>query len=133
MKPELKQYQVEPDPFWQRAWMHGGGYDVMEKATSVRWEPIAGWGQDGWMLGSWPYVIIYFRTEDGTFDLMYYVEGDVTMYSCPTREIREAICDVLALFHWKHSGGGPENIDEYEDVSQLPLQYRGPYSRKRSN
>lgn len=125
---QYKQYQVPPDPFWDRALFLGDGYEVMGEAEEQDWEAIGLWGQHGWNLGSWPLVIIFFRDREGFFDVLTYVEGDVTMYACPTEEIREAITNELALFYWHHNSySAPEGIDQYKTVDELPALYKGPY------
>jgi len=124
MKAELEQYKVEPDPLWNMAPFYDG-YEMMEIAEKRRWRAIAGWGTQGWDLGSWPYVVIYFRDREGLFDVLEYSEGDVTMYACPSKEIREQITNELAFFHWKHTGNGPD-VSASESVEQLPQALRGP-------
>jgi len=89
------------------------------------WRAIPSWGRDGYDLGSWPLVIVFVRNLDGRFDVIEYVEGDVAMYSCPTADIRKAIIDELAFFHWKHQG--EDWVKDYESVDQLPGELKGPY------
>jgi hypothetical protein len=127
MKEELKQYEVKATGFWESTWMFGDGYDVMEIAESKGWRAIAGWGRDGWDLGSWPYVIVFFRDREGFFDVIVYVEGDVTMYACPTKEIRQAITNETAFFYWKKRD--EEWVRAYKSVDELPEELRGPYRR----
>ena len=127
---EMKQYEAEPSAFWQSVWILGDGYSVIERAIEKGWHVVSSWGALGWDLGSWPLVIMFFRnTKDGKFDLIYYCEGDVTLYSCPTREIRERITDELAFFHWKAQD--ESWVKGYETVDQLPPELRGPYSEDR--
>ena len=127
MKAQLKQYEVEPEPFWRGASLLGDGYDVMGAAErkSQGWRVVAGWGKDGYDLGSWPLVMVFFRQRDRRFEIAYYVEGDVTCYSAPTEEIRDAITDELAFLHWKYHG--ESWVEGYESVEQLPDELRGPY------
>jgi hypothetical protein len=122
---ERRQYEIAPEPFWRRASLYGDGYDVMEQAGKRGWHAVAAWGQDGYDLGSWPYVIFFFRDREGQYDLLYYVEGDVTMYSCPTQDIRNVIVDELAFFHWKYQG--ERWVEEFASIDQLPDTLRGPY------
>jgi hypothetical protein len=104
------------------------GYEAMDYAEKQQWETIALWGKHGWNLGNWPYVIVFFRDRENFFDVIEYCEGDVTMYACPTEEIREQITNEYALFHWKHNQScPPEGIEIYESVDQLPDEYKGPY------
>ena len=127
MKTELKQYEVEPEPLWQSTWRYGDGYSLMGAAETRQWHAIGCWGRDGYDLGSWPLVIVFFRDHDdeGKYDLVYYVEGDTWMYTCPTKEIRNAVCDELAFFHWKNNS--EKWVEGYESVEQLPAELRGPY------
>jgi hypothetical protein len=128
MTPEEQaQYKTEPDAFWGAAFMYDG-YSMMAIAEARNWETIGGWGKAGWNLGYWPYVIIFFRDREGFFDVLEYCEGDVTMWACPTAEIREEITNGLALYHWKHNEySAPDAIKEYETLEQLPDEYKGPY------
>ena len=126
MKEELEHYKVEPDAFWQAAWVYGDGYGVMEQAERKvhGWCVISGWGRDGYDLGSWPLVMVFFRQRHG-FEVAYYVEGDVVCYAAPTEAIRNAIVDEIAFFHWKHQG--EQWVEGYDSVEQLPDELRGPY------
>lgn len=126
MKPELKQYRVEPGSFWQALQMMGvDGYDTIGLAEKRKWYVIPSWGRDGYNLGRWPLVIVFVRNTKESFDVIEYVEGDVCMYACPTSEIRQSIIDELAFFHWKHQG--ESWVKEYESVEQLPEELCGPY------
>jgi hypothetical protein len=124
MKEELNRSRVTPDSFWQNSWRFGDGYNAMAHAERRRWHAIPSWGRDGYDLGSWPYVIVFFRNREDTVDVVEYVEGDSTQWSCPTREIRQAITDELAFFHWKHND--EEWVKGYDSVDQLPDELRGP-------
>ncbi len=126
MKPELDQYQVRPEQFWSALPLFGGdGYDDMDFAQKKDWRAIGDWGKPGYNLGTWPYVIIFFRDREERFDVIEYVEGDVTMWSCPTQEIREAVTNELAFFHWKHKS--EPWVELYASVDELPDDLRGPY------
>src|SRR5579871_2938617 len=123
-KEELAKYQVPENKipsFWLNTWASGDGYDVIERAVKRGYEPIAGWGsEEGYDLGEWPYVIVFIRDriEENAYDLIVYTEGDVTMYTTPTEELRNKIIDGVAFFYWKH--GGEEWVDQYETVDDLP-------------
>ncbi|SRR5258708_30207809 len=126
MKDELNQYLKEPGAFWKSLPMRGvDGYDTIELADQRGWKAIPHWGKDGYNLGSWPLVIIFFRDRKEYFDVIEYVEGDVTMWSCPTKELRQEITDGLAFFHWKHQD--EHWVKDYTSVDQLPDDLRGPY------
>ncbi len=79
----------------------------------------------GYNLGSWPLVMVFFRERKGRFEVVEYVEGDASMWSCPTEEIRQQVTDELAFFHWKHQG--EEYVEDYDSVDQLPDDLKGPY------
>lgn len=128
----LEQYKVTPhDAGWHATWQIGDGYDVMAWAKKHRWEAISSWGRDGWDLGSWPLVIIFWRTtlDSSHYEVLEYVEGDVTCWCCPTPELREQVTDSLAFFHWKQQGC--EWVAAYEDETKAPPELRGKFSWKR--
>jgi hypothetical protein len=108
------------------AWPGDEGYDRMSFARSHRWEPIPAWGQDGWDLGSWPYVIVYHR---GECELALDVEGDIDIQTFPSRQERDRRTDQIAFFYWKQAEeswvGG---IASHE---QMPEHLRGPFTRAR--
>ena len=130
MKEELVQYRVEPDSFWQELRASGyDGYGIIEASRRWNWHVIAAWGQEGWNLGEWPYVIVFFQNREQEYRLVLYVEGDITEYACPTRDLRNAVCDEIAFFYWKH--GGESWVKEYDSAEQAPDELRGPYSFSR--
>jgi hypothetical protein len=123
---EMKQYQIEPKAWWLAAQMIGmDGYDTLETAERRGWHAIPAWGSRGWDLGSWPLVVIYHRNQADSYSVAEYVEGDVTVYTCPTKELREQITDALAFFHWHIRE--ESWVKGYETVDQLPTEFRGPY------
>ncbi len=129
-KEELEQYKVTPTNFWQSASLLGSGYDVADHATG--WTAIPSWGRDGWDLGNWPLVMVFCRTnKDSQEEVVYYVEGDVTMYRCPTQEIHNAIIDDIAFFHWKFQE--KQWVKDYQTIEDVPADspLRGPFSWER--
>jgi hypothetical protein len=125
---KFAQYEVTPSPLFQNAWRYGDGYDLIEVAESRGWRVQADWGKaEGYNLGSWPLIIVFFGRVSNLYHLVYYVEGDITQYAFPTKELRAACTDEIAFFHWKHQG--EEWVAEYETVDQLPEELRGPYRR----
>jgi hypothetical protein len=149
-----KRWRVENDPRFEIERARGGdGYDVMEavgggdpggadvqfgvpkpppiRQPSFKWRAVAAWGRDGWDLGSWPLVVIYWREPRAEeFDMAYYVEGDVTTYRFDSSLKREVATDGLAFFHWKHAALGP-GVEQYGSAEELPRELRGPYSHAR--
>lgn len=123
--PNFDEYKIEPERAWQENWRYGDGYNVMGLVGAIEWYAVGAWGKKGYDLGSWPYVIIFFRDKEDDYGLVYYVEGDVTQYKCPTKEIREQITDGIAFWHWRHDD--EEWVQDYGTVDQLPAELRGPY------
>jgi hypothetical protein len=83
----------------------------------------------GWDLGDWPFVVIYHRRTPQGFDLAENVEGDVTCYRYPTRELRDAATDQLSFWHWKHNG--EDWVAGVDSIADAPHLF-GPYSRSRA-
>ena len=134
MNKLYEQYIVEPHPWWKVAQYSGmDGYDTIEQAERRGWHVIPAWGSKGWDLGSWPLVIVFFRTTKDketnveSFQLCEYVEGDTTIYSCPTPEIREEITDEIAFYHWKMQE--QTWVRDYETFEELDDTLKGPYRR----
>ena len=125
---EMKQYEVsEPEAFWLGALLSGDDYAVINRAEKKGWEAIGHWGRDNWTVGAWPYSILFHRDQEHCYELVEWSEGNVTMYRCPSREIRDVITDVLALHYWKHWKNGPwPEVAAYESIDQLPAGMRGP-------
>lgn len=124
-------YRTTPEPFWQGCLMRGDdGYDVMEVAMGHGWRALPSWGRDGWDLGSWPLVVIYYRTRPGQFDLAEYVEGDVTTWRFPTSELRGEAIDRLAFDHWKYKG--EPWVEGVATAADAPAHLRGRYRECRT-
>lgn len=112
-----------PDRFTgRRPWDAGDGYDFMhEHAIPAGWRAVASWGRDGWDLGDWPYVCIFFREHAGSFYYLCHVEGDLTGYRFDTLEQLHAHTDGTARFYWEHDRDrGPDDLDSPDA--------RGPFS-----
>jgi hypothetical protein len=125
-----EQYRVVPEAFWHPAHVRGEDrYDHIKAAQRHGWLAVSSWGSEGWDLGAWPLVVILHRRTAHGFELAYNVEGDITVYRYPTRELRNAATDCLALWHWKHDGR--DWVDGVESVDTAPEQLRGPFSGKR--
>ena len=135
------------------------GYSDMEVAAEDGWHAIAGWGQDGWDLGDWPYVVVSARTlhdmtkdvpEGICYEMRQTCEGDTTVYRFATIEDRDAAIDYLFIWYgigheydeWEVNGLGPrwnDKTSHYDSRDALdtgtlrvPERFRGPYSWKRT-
>jgi hypothetical protein len=125
-----EQYRAAPDAFWRVAQVRGDdGHDRMKAAGGRGWRAVPSWGIDGWDLGVWPLVVISHRRSADGFELAYDVEGDITVYQYPTRELRDAATDCLAFWHWKHHP--QEWVDGVERVDAAPDRLRGAFSWER--
>jgi hypothetical protein len=121
------QYQIAPEAVWQLSQVCGqDGYERMNIARARGWTAIPSWGLEGWDLGAWPLVIIFHRHSADSFELAYDVEGDVTVYRYPTRELRDAATDCLAFWHWKHDS--EDWVDSVESIDAAPDRLRGSFS-----
>jgi hypothetical protein len=113
------------------------GYDFIQAAERGGWRTVAGWGEDGWDLGDWPYVVFVFREvvdEDGKrFQRACYVEGDIRVESFATAQAREEATDVSAAFYWRRASKSSIGKELYEacqttpEDEPLPARFRGPY------
>lgn len=131
-------------------WPGDDGYDRMGFAQNAGWTPIAAWGRDGWDLGSWPLVCVYFRTRAAApcaahapdtaggcticiqpvFERAVDVEGDVTVEQYETRDERDQATDETALFYWLADGA--EWLEGAATLEQMPAHLRGPFSWDRA-
>jgi hypothetical protein len=126
------QHQIAPEAVWQISQVRGqDGYERIEAVSSRGWTAIPSWGLEGWDLGTWPLVVIFHRQSADGFELAYDVEGDVTVYRYPTRELRDAATDCLAFWHWKHDSA--EWVDDVDSIDDAPGRLRGRFSWERLN
>lgn len=116
---------------WEAFRFAGDGYDRAEVAERVGWRPIAAWGKDGWDLGSWPYVMIFFRERNGRFEVCTNTEGDASLASFETEPERSAHVDAIALFHWRNAS--EPWVEGIRSVADMPADLRGPFSWARCN
>jgi hypothetical protein len=121
------------------------GYGDVEVAESEGWKVIAGWGADGWDLGSWPYVAISVRDRAETpelrlrgakYELQQVVEGDHDLYRFDSEEDRTAAIDYLFLWYAAGEDWAPLTYEDRArlDVGKLDVdpKFRGPYRRDRA-
>ena len=110
----------------ESVWDHG--YEYMDLASQHGWGAVGSWGKDGWDLGDWPYVIIFYRgpseATGNAWGVGQYVEGDLETKYYETRESFLEAMDRKAFDHWKfHTEQAPPNLPEkFED---LPEEFRG--------
>jgi hypothetical protein len=124
------EYRIEPETFWTLSVLRGDdGYDRMEPAGANRWRPIPSWGRDGWDLGCWPLAVIYHRATLDAWQLAYNVEGDITVYSYPQQQQRDAATDCIAFWHWKHDEC--DWVDGIDSAESAPYYLHGPFSGNR--
>lgn len=115
-------------------WPGYDGYGAIELAKRDGWHAVPSWGRDGWDLGGWPYVIVFTRTKGGPdlagppkpFEVAYYVEGDVNVFSFETVEERNEKIDGIAFFHWRN-----RNESWVEGLIGPKPEHRGPFSWER--
>ncbi len=114
------------------------GYGDMEVASSEGWHAISGWGQDGWDLGDWPYVVISTRDHSTSFQMRQTVEGDTDVYYFDSTEERNAAIDYLFIWYgigheydkWQAAGlTSREALDA--GTLRVPEEFRGPFSWSR--
>lgn len=105
--------------------MSGDGYEWLHKQDG--WTPVSSWGADGWDLDDWPYVIYCIRRIEDQYFVCCRVEGDLTYWRFNSVEARNRFFDHAAFFFWKRGHGGPQNMDEYDHIDEMPPEYFGPY------
>jgi hypothetical protein len=112
---------------------YDGGHGWMDRLTGTGWYPVPDWGNSGWNLGRWPYVVIaaYDPPPDHpqVYGLATYVEGDIDVTSFPTRAERDAATDRIAAFYWRNYDTGPDDLAAND--ADLAPQHRGPFSWER--
>jgi hypothetical protein len=127
-----EQYRIAPEAVWQISQVRGqDGYERIEAVSSRGWTAIPSWGLEGWGLGTWPLVVICHRKSADGFELAYDVEGDVTIYRYPTRELRDAATDCLAFWQWRQDSA--EWVDDVDSIDDAPDRLRGQFSWERLN
>lgn len=105
------------------------GYEFIAAGQAAGWRSVAAWGEQGWDLGDWPYVVVLFRELRGTFQRAIYIEGDITIATYASSVDREKATDETAFFYWR-AAGDAWIIDH--TPGQEPAQLRGPYHRSRA-
>jgi len=119
------------------------GYDDMEVNGKKGWRALSGWGQDGWDLGNWPYVVISHGDKadgDGKYRLLSVCEGDHDVYAFDSPEDREAATDYLFIWYglakeydtWEAEGLTCDKREALDaGALRVPERFRGPFSWKR--
>ena len=108
------------------------GYDYMGFAERRGWSAMGNWGEKGYDLGSWPYVIMFVRTARDERGALYgfgqYCEGDLTTDWYRTKGACNEAITRKAFWYWKAGqSDGPENLpDTYEELApefRIPSRY----------
>lgn len=114
---------------YERGFFAGdGGYDWMGHMEAKGYKLMGGWGQDGWDLGDWPYLM-YARNKDFT-QVIEYCEGDTTTWNFASRDNAIAFLDRIAELQWRNRGPLVDDMKQYP-LGELPEKYRGPYASNR--
>lgn len=100
------------------------GYDWMEHLPKG-WRVVSSWGEDGWDLGSWPYVIVAIYVAQNEWAHVVYVEGDIMVEEHESFDAMIAAIDKVAEFYWR-SGQHSAPDDLPEGKGLLP-RHCGPY------
>ena len=97
---------IDLDPFWREI-QRGDDHpcEVEEWARWEGWDTVGWWDVAGWPQGSSSEVIIFHRGMGDAWEMVEYCDGNVTQYSYPSQELRDAATDYLAFWHWEHGGG----------------------------
>lgn len=109
------------------------GNDDMYLATRTGWRLLAGWGADGWDLGTWPYVSIQIkeRTKAPRYLLQSICEGDHDTYGFETDAERDAALDYLFLWYAADNDWAPLTYDQRAQLDEggfeVDPKFRGPY------
>lgn len=104
------------------------GYDWIERLPRG-WHVVASWGEDGWDLGSWPYVVIAVFASSTEWAHAVYVEGDISVHTHESQGELVAAIDEVAEFYWRT--GQYSSPDDLPEGKGLLPRHRGPYGRKR--
>jgi hypothetical protein len=109
------------------------GYGDMEVNESEGWETISGWGEDGWDMGNWPYVMLSKRwtTDKNLFEVLSVCEGDHSYYSFATIEDAYAALDYLFAWYSPEIVGIDRAILDEGGIEPDP-KFREPYTSKRA-
>ena len=104
---------------------------------SDQWEWINSWGRDGWDMGEPPYTRYAKFNGFKVYAYLCYCEGDYTVRTFESRDLRDRALDEAALFHWKDRAFMRDTLEmiagpgrSYRDVTvdELPAWMRGPFS-----
>lgn len=105
------------------------GWDWMANVPRP-WSVIGVWGEEGYDIGDWPYVIyaLGHAEVDGVeyFGYTKHVEGDIYTYWFAGERNRDLAVSEEARWDWSHTSGG----EKYKTVEDMPLNRTVPYGRK---
>lgn len=130
----------ERPPMYSGLSVSGDGYQRCSTLGSFGWTILSTWGERGYDLGSWPYVMFYVRRslKAGELDvwfLLYDVEGDISTYRFASVVDLWAAIDYLFVWHLLQSGTPYPELEtsgltiEQLDVGTAPIPeaLRGPH------
>lgn len=105
------------------------GYDYIDRAARAGWSAMGNWGEEGYDLGAWPYVIMFTRVvRDGgryLYGFGHYVEGDLSADYYRSKEACNEAISRQAYWYWKNGqSDGPKNLPA--TFESLAPEYRVP-------
>lgn len=119
------------------------GYEFMAAGREQGWRDLASWGNPGWDLGAWPFVVFMVNGpkvgqendgEPGPWQVVVHVEGDLTFYEFPSNAVRREGLTYLFVWYAVHSAFSNEWAAGWdpEDDTTWPEEVKGPYGWMRA-
>ncbi len=106
----------------------GDGYDFMSAAQEKGWHVFVMWGEDGWDMGEWPYLMyavpqaVRFCVSFDDLRVLEYCEGDIAVINHSNVASMFRTLDSLARTHWRRKG----MLDNMEGLRERGF---GPYTK----
>lgn len=111
---------------------NGDGYHYIQTLETKGWRAVSAWGQDGWDLGEWPYLVYMICDNNGEYMLRERCEGDLYTWVYDSAEDREKALNEIAARQWRINReryGISE--DELPNKGEIPAKFRGPFTWER--